>query len=86
MTFNMDATVFVRQPNSTEFSKLGKRKFGVLPRADEFISAEWKGSRKYFLVIGVHHAAEDDSSIELYAVEAAPPWEVKQGRAIGFGH
>lgn len=78
----MDASVFVRKPNTTEYRELGKKKFSVLPRADEFISLESEG-KKYFQVIAVHHAGAD-GAIQLYAVEADPPWVAKKGRTIGF--
>ena len=77
----MDASVFVRRPNTSEYSDLGKKKFAVLPRADEFISLE-SDAKKYFQVIAVHHA---ESIIQLYAVETEPPWLAKKGKAIGFG-
>ncbi|MEX1240106.1 MAG: hypothetical protein WEB30_10325 [Cyclobacteriaceae bacterium] len=80
----MDASVLVRKPNTTEYSDLGKKKFSVLPRVDEFISLESEG-KKYFQVITVHHVSGADGAIQIYAVEAAPPWVAKQGRTIGFG-
>ena len=80
----MEASLFVRQPNSYEYSKLGKRKFSVLPRHDEFFSADFEGSKKYFQVLAVCHA-ENEGAIELYAVQAEPPWLVKKARSIGFG-
>jgi len=82
----MDAFVFVRQPNSTEYSELGPVKFSVLPRVDEFFSVKSDGAKKYFQVFAIHHAAEEDGVIELYALEAEPSWEVKKPRSIGFGH
>ncbi len=81
----MDASVYVRQPNSIDFAKLGTKKFLSLPRVDEFMSAKYEGSQKYFQVIAVHHAVETEGAVEIYAVETKPPWEVKKGRAIGFG-
>ncbi len=78
----MEASVFVRRPNATEYSKLGSKKFAALPRVDEFISDEWEGGKKYFQVVAIHHT---EGAIEVYAVEAAPPWQIKQSRSIGFG-
>lgn len=80
----MNATIFVRQPNSVEYKELGNRKFTILPRVDEFISDESDGSRKFFQVMAVHHLIQGDK-VELYAVEAEPTWQLKKGRAIGFG-
>jgi hypothetical protein len=80
----MDASVFVRLPNSTEYSGLGVKKFSVLPRVDEFISVEFQGGNKYFQVFAVHHSIEK-GTIEIYAVQAEPNWEVRKNRAIGFG-
>jgi hypothetical protein len=79
----MEASVFVRQPNSYEYSKLGKRKFTVLPRHDEFFSADFEGGKKYFQVLAVCHG-ENEGAVELYAVQAEPPWLVKKARSIGF--
>jgi hypothetical protein len=79
----MNATVFVRQPNSSEYKDLGHRNFTILPRVDEFISDEVDGSRKFFQVMAVHHLMQGDN-LELYAVEAEPTWNLKKGRAIGF--
>ena len=80
----MDVSVFVREPNSGEYAKAGTRTFSVLPRVDEYISIDWEGEKKYFQVIAIHHASEDES-IELYTVRSEPAWEIKKGRAIGFG-
>ena len=80
----MEATVFVRQPNAPDYSKLGKKDFATMPRADEYISAEWEGSKKHFQVVAVHHA-DDGKTIEVYAIQSDPPWEIRKGRAIGFG-
>ena len=80
----MDVSVFVREPNSTEYAKAGARKFSVLPRVDEYISMDWDGEKKYFQIIAIHHASED-GNIDLYAVRSEPPWEIKRSRAIGFG-
>lgn len=79
----MEVTVFVRQPNAPEYSKLDGKEFATLPRADEYISADWEGSKKYFQVTAVHHA-EDGKTIEVYALQTDPPWVLKKGRAIGF--
>lgn len=79
----MEASVFVRQPNSYEYNNLGKRKFSILPRNDEFISADFEGSKKYFQVLAVCHG-ENQGAIEVYAVQAEPPWLVKKARSIGF--
>ena len=80
----MNASVFVRLPNSTEYSDLGMKEFSVLPRVDEFISAEFQGGNKYFQVFAVHHSIEKEA-IEIYAIQAEPNWEVRKNRAIGFG-
>ena len=80
----MDASVFVRQPNAFEYAKLGSRKFSVLPRHDEYFSADFEGSKKYFQVLAVYHP-ENQGAIEIYAVQAEPPWMVKKARSIGFG-
>jgi len=80
----MQVTIFVRLPNTAEYSKLGKKEFTVIPRADEYFSAEWEGSKKYFQVMAIHHS-DDGETIELYAIQSDPPWEVKKSRAIGFG-
>lgn len=80
----MDALVFVRRLNSHEYNELGKKKFSVLPRMDEFISVDAEGKDKYFQVIAVHHV-EGDGDIEVYAVQTEPTWLAKKGRAIGFG-
>ncbi|HEY9490297.1 MAG TPA: hypothetical protein VIQ51_18300 [Chryseosolibacter sp.] len=82
----MEAFVFVRQPNSTEYSDLGAMKFSVLPRVDEFFSVKSDGAKKYFQVFAIHHVAEEDGAIELYAMEVEPSWKVKSPRSIGFGH
>lgn len=79
----MEVTVFVRQPNAPEYDKLGKREFTTIPRADEYISAKWEGSKAHFQVITIHHC-DDGKTIELYALQSDPPWEMKKGRAIGF--
>lgn len=81
----MDATVFVRKPNTTEYRDLGRKKFSVLPRMDEFFSVE-KGAKEYFHVIAVHHSAGEAGTVEIYAVQAEPPWIERKGRAIGFGN
>ena len=78
----MEVSIFVRQPNATEYSKLGKKEFDVIPRTDEYISAEWEGEKRYFQVIAIHHS---EDTIELYALQSDPPWNVKKSRAIGFG-
>ncbi|MEX2231602.1 MAG: hypothetical protein WD824_05555 [Cyclobacteriaceae bacterium] len=80
----MDASVFVRLPNSTEYSNLGLKEFSVLPRVDEFISAEVQGGNKFFQVFAVHHSIEKES-IEIYAIQTEPNWEVRKKKAIGFG-
>lgn len=80
----MEVSVFVRHPNSLEYNKLGKKEFTVIPRSDEYISAEWEGERKYFQVLSIHHNVEG-KAIELYALLSDPPWEVRKSRAIGFG-
>ena len=80
----MDVTVFVRQPNAPDYSKLGEKEFATLPRADEYISAEWEGGKKFFQVIAIHHR-DDGQTIEVYAIQSDPPWELKKGRTIGFG-
>ncbi len=80
----MEVTLFVRQPNATDYSKLGKKEFAIVPRTDEYVSAEWEGSKKHFQVMAIHHT-EDGETIELYAIQSDPPWEVKKGRTIGFG-
>lgn len=82
----MDASVFVRMPNTTEYSNLGSRRFAVIPRQDEYLSAEWEGSRKFFQVLAVHHSVDTESLVEIFAVQSDPPWQVRKGRAIGFGH
>ena len=35
----MQVTIFVRLPNTAEYSKLGKKEFTIIPRADEYIIA-----------------------------------------------
>ena len=80
----MEVTLFVRQPNATDYSKLWKNEFAIFPRTDEYVSAEWEGSKKHFKVMAIHHT-EDGETIELYAIQSDPPWEVKKGRTIGFG-
>ena len=80
----MEVTVFVRQPNAPDYSKLGDKEFVTLPRADEYISAEWEGSKKYFQVVAVHHG-DDGETPEVYAIQCDPPWELKKARTIGFG-
>jgi hypothetical protein len=80
----MDASVFVRKPNMAEYRDLGKKKFAVLPRPDEFMSLDGE-AKVYFQVIAVHHTSGSDGLIEIYAVEADPPWMAKKGRTIGFG-
>ena len=81
----MDATVFVRIPNSTDYEKLGPKPFAALPRADEYISAEWQGEKKFFQVAAIHHATDKQGVIEVYAVQTDPPWQIRRSRAIGFG-
>ena len=80
----MEVLVFVRQPNAVEYTKLGKKEFLTIPRADEYLSAEWEGGKRYFQVLAVHHNLEG-KAVELYALQSDPPWEVKKSRAIGFG-
>jgi hypothetical protein len=82
----MDVSVYVRPPNSSDYSQLETKEFAVLPRADEFISAKHDGSKKFFQVIAVHHSAEKKGLVEIYAVEAEPIWQAKKSRSIGFGH
>ena len=77
-------SIFIREPNSIEYVKAGARKFSVLPRQDEYISLDSGGDKKYFQVMAIHHR-DDGATIELYAVQSDPPWEIKKGRAIGFG-
>ncbi|MGC1242326.1 MAG: hypothetical protein WA874_12085 [Chryseosolibacter sp.] len=79
----MDASIFVRQPNTTEYKNLGVKAFSVLPRTEEFFSMD--SGKKFYQVVGIHHRVDQDSVIEIYAVETAPPWLAKKGRAIGFG-
>jgi hypothetical protein len=81
----MEASVFVRLPNVSEYTKLGVKEFSVLPRVDEFISGEFQGSNKFFQVFAIHHAMEKKGAVEIYAIQTEPTWEVKRGRAIGFG-
>lgn len=81
----MDASVFLRKLNATDYNGLGKRKFSVLPRVNEFISTESEGSKKYFQVISVHHTSGEEAGVEIYAVETEPSWLVKKSRTIGFG-
>ena len=81
----MDATVYVRPPNSYEYSKLGVVKFSLLPRVDEYFSAEHDGANKVFQVVAVHHHTDKVGVIDIYAVNAEPPWTVKKSRMIGFG-
>lgn len=81
----MDASVFVRQPNASEYTDLGEKAFPVLPRVDEFISVKHEGTQRFFQVIGVHHSL-DEGTIEIYGVQTEPSWEVKRPRAIGFGN
>ena len=81
----MDASIFVRQPNAKEYSSLGTKKFTALLRIDEFLSAEGEGGKRHFQIVAIHHATEN-GSIEVYAVQCEPTWEIKKSRAIGFGH
>jgi len=81
----MDAIVFVRQPNSTDYSDLGTKEFSVLPRVDEFISTKHEKEERFFQVVAVHHALEKKGFIEIYAVQTEPSWKLKEKRAIGFG-
>lgn len=78
----MDVSVFVRQPNTAEYSKLGKKNFAAVPRVDEFITADWEGGKKHFQVVAVNH---DGEAIELYAIQSEAPWEFKKRSVIGFG-
>lgn len=80
----MEISLFVRQPNATEYSKLGKIRVEALPRVDEYISADWEGGKKFFQVMAIHHPTME-GLVELYAVQGEPPWEAKRARAIGFG-
>jgi hypothetical protein len=80
----MDASVFIRQPNASEYTSLGEKKFSVLPRVDEFVSAKHERTVQYFQVIAVHHSLEKEGGIEIYCVQTEPSWEVKKPRAIGF--
>ena len=57
----------------------------MLPRLDEFISAEVDGEKKYYQVVALHHATDKKGGVELYAVQTDPPWEAKKTRTIGFG-
>jgi hypothetical protein len=81
----MDALVFVREPNSTDYDKLGSKEFSSLPRLDEFISAEVDGKKKYFQIVAIHHVTEKKGAVEIYAVHTDPPWQAKRTRTIGFG-
>ena len=81
----MEATVFVRQLNSIEYSKLGTFKFSALPRINEFVSAEHEGAQKNFQVLAVNHVVDKSVGTEIYAVQTEPTWVVKKGRSIGFG-
>src|SRR5687768_13716993 len=78
---SMEVTVFVRQPNASEYSMLGEKNFMTVPGVDEYISAEWEGSKKYFQVTAVHHS-DDGNTIEVYAMQSDPPWVPKKGRTI----
>lgn len=80
----MEITLFVKQPNAAEYTKLGAVKVYAIPRVDEYISAEWDGGTKYFQVMAIHHATIDEA-IEVYALLGEPPWEARKSRAIGFG-
>ena len=81
----MDASVFIRQPNASEYTDLGQKKFSILPRMDEFISADHQGTRQFFQVVGVHHSLDGEAVTQIYCVQTEPSWEVKRPRAIGFG-
>lgn len=79
----MNASIFIRQPNTTEYTSLGLKVFSVLPRVDEFISID--SEKKFYQIIGIHHQVDQKGEIEIYAVETEPPWRHKKSRAIGFG-
>lgn len=81
----MDASVFVRQPNSHDYDKLGNKEFYALPRLDEFFSAEVDGKKNYYQVVALHHVTDKKGAVEIYGVQTDPPWEVKKSRTIGFG-
>lgn len=81
----MEAQVFLKQQNADKYDNLGGKEFSVLPRENEFISAELGGAKKYFQVIAVHHTTQSEMTIEIYAVETDPSWEIKKKRGIGFG-
>jgi hypothetical protein len=81
----MDASVFVREPNSTNYDNLGNKEFSTLPRLDEFISTEVDGKKKYYQIVALHHVDDKKGRVEIYAVHTDPPWEAKKTRTIGFG-
>ena len=81
----MDVKVFVKLHKADKYDNLGSREFAFLPRENEFISAELEGEKKYFQVIAVHHRIQSKLSIEIYAVQTDPTWELKKKRSIGFG-
>lgn len=81
----MEASVFVRQANSREYSGLGALTFSALPRVDEFISTKQEGNENFFQVIAVNHAADKNGAIEIYAIQTEPTWIIRKGRSIGFG-
>lgn len=80
----MDATVFVRQPNSNDYHTIGSKEFSSLPGLDEFISAEVEGKSKYYQVVAVHHVTDKRGAVEIYAVQTDPPWTARKTRTIGF--
>lgn len=85
MTHKMDVKVFVKLRNADTYDNLGSKEFAFLPRENEFISTEVKGEKKYFQVIAVHHGTQSKLTIEIYAVQTDPTWELKKKRSIGFG-
>jgi hypothetical protein len=80
----MKTSIFVREYNTQNYDQLAQQEFSVLPRIDEFISISSKGKKAFYQVIAIHHPTEAASSIELYAVQTEPTWELKKPGSIGF--
>jgi hypothetical protein len=80
----MQAVVFVKQYNSKSYENLGLRNFSFLPRTDEFISVQLD-EIKVFQITAIHHATtHQESTVEIYAVQTEPTWELRQSGNIGF--
>jgi hypothetical protein len=80
----MEAVLFIKQYNSKSYDNLGLKKFLFVPRTDEFISIEHDGLKFFQITAVLHKTMQQASTIEIYAVQTEPTWELRQSGNIGF--